>query len=103
MHSDSMTNAKSVTIGALIVAAAILLAAWWTRPQQPAYTRFELVNVGNGETQRIDRLDGTVIRCVYGQCKALTDGAKPVNQPPGLIRSGDKEIPLPPPGYKLVE
>lgn len=92
-----MTTARSVLLSAIIVAAAMLVGAWMIVRNQPAPERYQLVNVGRGETQRIDKLTGTVTRCSYGKCEALTEGEKIIEKPaekPGGVAT-------PPSGYTL--
>lgn len=75
-----MTTARAVMLAAAFLAAIVLGATAWTIHSRP---RYQIVNVGAGETQRLDAVTGSIVRCVNSVCEPLTDGDRIVApQPP---------------------
>lgn len=70
-----MGTARAVIFSGLLIAAVIAGAAWMLIRSQVPPSRYQLINVGRGETQRLDMTTGTLIRCVGGACEVLTNGA----------------------------
>lgn len=99
------TTPRALLVAAVLIALALMVAAWWIASSGP---RYQLVNVGGGETHRLDRTTGTVTSCAVDRCVDLTDGAEPkaalvgADEWPGTpVPSG--EAPPPPEGYTLDE
>lgn len=96
------TTPRALLVAATLIASAMLAAAWWIGSSGP---RYQLVNVGGGETHRLDRETGTITSCVSDRCVDLTDGAAPkaalagANDGPGT--PVENTVPPPPEGYTL--
>lgn len=95
------TTPRALLVAAALIAFAVIVAAWWITSGGP---RYQLVNVGGGETHRLDRTTGTITSCAADRCVDLTDGAEPrvagADEWPGTpVPTG--EVPPPPEGYTL--
>ena len=96
-----MTTARAVLLSAVLIAATIIGAAWWSGKAQGQ--RYQLVNVGSGETARLDRQTGDLIQCKFGRCKPLARGQKIVAPMTSdwdqFEPAGTSDAPPPPQGY----
>lgn len=75
-----MTTARALLASSLIIALALVFGAWWTSRPQPT-DRFQLVNVGGGETQRMDKATGAILSCRDGACRPIDKNSKPAADP----------------------
>lgn len=72
----AMTTARAVILSAILLALAVMGSAWWVATSQAAASRYELANVGDGETHRLDHKTGAVLSCHDGQCTDITKGQR---------------------------
>ena len=73
----SLSVAASIIISSLLLSFGTMMAAYILSSGEKSM-RYQLLNVGNGETQRLDRETGTITKCADGECYDLTEGPKPI-------------------------